>query len=154
MNKYRKIFGIGPFGAMISIALLLFFWMGDQLLGHPSITTNLMLLRSVGILLIFAGLGVHIWAFLTLRNWWVDNKICKSGPFKYVRHPMYSAWIILIVSGVSLCLNSWIFLIWPLSIHPIWHKLVVKEEKAMGSLFGDEYQTYAELTGRFVPKIF
>ena len=67
---------------------------------------------------------------------------------------MYSAWIILIVSGVSLCLNSWIFLIWPLSIHPIWHKLVVKEEKTMGSLFGDEYQTYAELTGRFVPKIF
>jgi len=154
MNKYRKIFGIGPFGAMISLALLLFFWMGDQLLGHPSITTNLTLIRSIGVLLILAGLGVHTWTFLTLRNWWVNNKICKSGPFKYVRHPMYSAWTILIVSGVSLCLNSWIFLMWPLSIHPIWHKLVVKEEKTMLNLFGDEYKTYAELTGRFVPRFF
>jgi protein-S-isoprenylcysteine O-methyltransferase Ste14 len=154
MNKYRKIFGVGPLGAMISLLLFVLFWFVDQFLGHPYLTNNVLLLRITGGVLIFSGLGLHIWTFLTLRNWWIDGKICKSGPFKFVRHPMYSAWIVFIACGVSLCLNSWVFVLWPISIHPIWHVIVNKEEKTMLKLFKDEYQTYSESTGRFIPKIF
>jgi protein-S-isoprenylcysteine O-methyltransferase Ste14 len=71
-----------------------------------------------------------------------------------VRHPMYAAWITFIDLGISLYLNSWIFILWYLLLQPIWHRLMVTEEIMMADTFGSEYQLYVERTGRFFPKIF
>jgi|APSaa5957512576_1039674.scaffolds.fasta_scaffold69118_1 protein-S-isoprenylcysteine O-methyltransferase Ste14 len=154
MNKYKKIFGVGPLGAALSLVLLYIFWEIDHYFEHPALTTNLILIQIIGILSILIGLGIHFWTIWILRTWWVDNQICKSGPFKYIRHPMYAAWIIFVVSGVSLYLNSWVFLLWPLSIQPFWHIIVGREEKLLDEVFGDEYRLYLKSTGRFFPRIF
>jgi len=150
-NKYKKIFGIGPLGALISLVLILPLWWLDKKLGHPEISQNPALLRIFGCLLIITGAGIHLWAGWTLRNWWKDSQLCTIGPFKYFRHPMYAAWITFIVAGISLSFNSWIFLFWPIAIHPIWHRLVIKEETMMSEIFSDEYRKYKNRTGQFFP---
>jgi protein-S-isoprenylcysteine O-methyltransferase Ste14 len=111
------------------------------------------LTKTVGILLIILGIGLHCWAFFTLHKWWSDDELCTSGPFKYVRHPMYAAWISLICPGVALHFNSWFFACWVILLHAIWHKLVKKEETAMMSKFGEVYDDYAKKTGCFFPKV-
>lgn len=153
-DKYKKIFGIGPLGALISLGLILPFWWLDKKLGHPLISQNPALLRMFGCLLIITGAGIHLWAGWTLRNWWRDSQLCTIGPFEYFRHPMYAAWITFIASGISLCFNSWIFLLWPIAIQPIWHRLVIKEEIMIAEIFSDEYRKYANRTGRFFPRLF
>jgi len=50
--------------------------------------------------------------------------------------------------------NSWVFLLWPLSIQPFWHIIVGREEKLLDEVFGDEYRLYLKSTGRFFPRIF
>jgi len=154
MTRYQKFFGSGPLGAVISIVFLLLFWWLDGFLHHPLLTDQVTFIRILGIFFILMGLGIHAWTFMTLRKWWVDNQLCQSGPFKYVRHPMYTGWIVFIVSGLSIYLNSWVFLMWPLAIHPIWHLLATQEEKILNELFGDEYRLYSEHIGRFIPKGF
>lgn len=154
LRKYKKIFGVGPFGAIISVALLIIAWWVDQILGHPAISGNPILMKIIALPLIGMGIGLHMWTGWTLRNWWIKDQLCTMGPFRYLRHPMYAAWITFIALGISLYLNSWIFILWYLFLQPIWHRLVLTEEAMMADTFEKEYHKYAERTGRFVPKIF
>ncbi len=140
-------------GAAVSFLLLAFIYWIDRMVGHPAVMVNEIPMKTAGVFLVVIGLGLHFWAFFALRNWWVDNRLCTQGPFRFLRHPMYAAWITFICSGVILYLNSWVLLFWLVLLHPIWHLLVRKEETAMIENFGDEYREYAIITGRFVPRI-
>jgi len=151
--KTNRFFGVGPLGLLISLVALVLVWGLDQWFGHPQIASDKIWLLPFGILLMAVGLGIHLWAGWTLRHWWIENRLCTEGPFRYLRHPMYAAWITFISTGISLLMNSWIFLAWPVFLHPIWHRLVVREEEMMEALFGEDYKAYSARTGRFFPRL-
>ena len=152
-SKLKKIFGIGPMGAIISFFLLAIVVWVDSVIKFPITVDYEGLMKMIGIALVILGLGLHFWSFSILRNWWVDDKLCTRGPFRHFRHPMYAAWITFISPGVALFSNSWLFLLWVLILQIIWHKLVKREERIMFATFGEIYRDYARRTGRFFPKI-
>ena len=152
-NKLKKIFGIGPRGAIISIFLLIVSVWADSIIGLPILVNHADIMTIMGTILAMSGGGLHFWSFFTLRSWWVDSKLCTKGPFKYFRHPMYAAWITFICPGLALYLNSWFYIFWIFVLHMLWHRLVKKEETVMAEIFGDTYTDYARQTGRFFPKI-
>jgi protein-S-isoprenylcysteine O-methyltransferase Ste14 len=152
-DRLKKIFGVGPLGALISLGLLAIAAGINHYAGFGAITRHTSLVHLLGGLLVVLGLGLHIWSFVTLRSWWEQNRLCTHGPFRYCRHPMYAAWISLIAPGAVLILNRWLFLLWLLALHPIWHGLVKREEHIMYHLFGDTYRIYAMRTGRFLPRL-
>ena len=152
MNRYLKIFGIGPIGALLSLLLFVLAFWTDARFGHPRITGHAPAVRIGGTLLILLGAALHLWTMRTLKGWWQNDQLCTLGPFRFFRHPMYAAWISGICVGVALWLNSWVFLLWVAALHPVWHGLVPYEEKMMKGRFGDAYEAYARKTGRFLPK--
>ena len=152
LTAYKKFFGVGPLGALITLMLLLLAWLVDRKIGAVTILLQPFLLRYAGILLIAFGLFLHMWTFFTLKNWWQNDQLCTRGPFRYFRHPMYAAWVSFISMGVALLFNSWVYVFWALLLHPIWHVLAAREEKIVEDVFGDEYRHYAARTGRFVPR--
>jgi protein-S-isoprenylcysteine O-methyltransferase Ste14 len=152
-GRFQKLFGIGPAGAAISLLLLALCMWVDRMIGRPISVGYAAPMKALGMVLIILGLGLHFWSFWTLRHWWADDRLCTSGPFKYFRHPMYAAWITFVASGAALYLNSWVYVLWAIVLHPIWHKLVGKEEAAMADAFGDAYRKYARQTGRFLPRL-
>ena len=152
-NKLKKIFGIGPTGAAISLLLLTVFAWADSMVGLPIVVDYTGLIKIIGIILVILGLLLHLWSFSTLRSWWADDQLCTRGPFRQFRHPMYTAWITFICPGMALYLNSWFYLLWVSLLHLIWHRLVKKEEIIMTNEFGDTYKNYAKRTGRFFPKV-
>jgi protein-S-isoprenylcysteine O-methyltransferase Ste14 len=154
LDRWKKITGVGPCGAAISLVVVLICWMVSKAFGHPEIIENPLPLRVIGIVLILSGLGLHVWSVQTLRGWWDHDRLCTGGPFKFFRHPLYAAWITFMVPGAVLCFNSLVFLFGIVAVHPIWHLLVRKEEQLMTGLFGEEYRLYADRTGRFIPRLF
>jgi protein-S-isoprenylcysteine O-methyltransferase Ste14 len=152
-DRLKKIFGVGPLGALISLGLLSIAAGINHSIGFGVITRHTTLVHLVGGLLVVLGLGLHIWSFVTLRNWWEQNRLCTDGPFRYFRHPMYAAWITFIATGFVLIMNAWSYLVWMVLLHPIWHALVRKEEKTMRHHFGEAYRSYAARTGRFLPRM-
>lgn len=156
-NKLKKLFGIGPLGAVISVVLLIVFVLLEQIFSYPIFNSNNFIIKlfrfSLVTLLVFLGLGLHIWSFLTLRNWWKFDQLCTTEPFNYFRHPMYTAWITFICPGAVLYLNSYIYFLWIVLIHIVWHRLIKKEEIMMLGIFGDRYTNYSKQTGRFFPKL-
>ncbi len=150
--RFQKIFGVGPLGAFFSVVLLALLWSFDGLAGRNTITTHTGFRYAAAMVLILAGAGLHVWSFITLRNWWQHDRLCTRGPFRFVRHPMYTAWITLITSGVALLSNAWLMLTSPFVLHLLWHRLVPREEKMMPAMFGESYRSYASRTGRFLPR--
>ncbi|MBF0552431.1 MAG: methyltransferase domain-containing protein [Deltaproteobacteria bacterium] len=153
ISRLQKIFGVGPLGAVISLGLLTIAAWVDHVLGHSTILANPAPLRVAGGALAVIGLGLYGWSLWTLRNWWTKDELCTTGPFKWFRHPVYAAWITFISLSLALYLNSWIILFVVILLHPIWHHLVIREEKMMSDKFQNEYTEYAARTGRFIPKM-
>jgi len=140
-------------GALISLMLLLSTFIIDRELDGLIIMSHAILIKFVGVVFIIIGTALHLWTAWTLRNWWIKDKLCIGGPFRYFRHPMYAAWITFISFGAAFFLNSWVYIVWAILLHPVWHRLVTKEEQMMVELFTDDYIEYTEYVGRFIPRI-
>jgi protein-S-isoprenylcysteine O-methyltransferase Ste14 len=151
-ERLKKIFGVGPLGALMSLVLIAIAAGVDRYADLGAITRHGTAAGLAGGLLMILGIGLHGWSFMTLRAWWGRDQLCTGGPFRFVRHPMYAAWISLVAPGLVLILNRWILVIWLVGLHVLWHGLVPREEHTMIRIFGDAYRTYASRTGRFLPR--
>jgi len=80
------------------------------------------------------------------------QSLVTSGPYRYVRHPMYTA-LIMVGVGIGILSTSWYFLIPFIATGIVIAFRIRREEEAMIEKFGDEYIQYAQVTGRFFPLI-
>ena len=80
------------------------------------------------------------------------QSLVTSGPYRYVRHPMYTA-LIMVGVGIGTLSTSWYFLIPFIATGIVIAFRIGREEEAMIEKFGDEYIQYAQVTGRFFPLI-
>ena len=153
-SKYQKVFGVGPLGFSSGAVLFVLLWLLDRAFNHVEILNHPRPLRIAGLILIAIWICWHIWCLRTIRLWWKNHMLCTTGPYRFVRHPIYAGGIFLAGFGVALMFNSWTLLFAPLLSYPIWALLVRKEEKMTATVFGGTYKRYADCTGRLVPKLF
>jgi protein-S-isoprenylcysteine O-methyltransferase Ste14 len=82
-----------------------------------------------------------------------DHKLIKTGPYKFVRHPMYTAFIML-HNAIFLITANWFFgIIWIGGITILILLRVRREEKMLISVFGEEYESYIDNTGSLLPNL-
>jgi len=80
-----------------------------------------------------------------------NARLVTSGPYAYVRHPMYIG-IVLLIIAVSLLAANWFLLLTGLVTFTLLAIRSPIEERALESRFGDEYRAYVARTGKFVPR--
>ena len=154
ISRYQKLFGMGPVGLAISLLLLGFLYLLNTSLGHAKMFRYPGPIRTVGLILIGIWICWHAWCIKTISQWWNRDKLCTTGPYRFVRHPIYAGGIWFGFLGISLMFNSWIMLSWPVIMHAVYLLLVRKEEAMMTSFFGEEYRCYSARTGRLFPRLF
>lgn len=83
-----------------------------------------------------------------------DHKFVSSGLYRFIRHPMYTAYI-LFHTAIFLITGNWfIGIIWIGGICFILFLRIRKEEESLIETFGDEYREYKKRTGILFPPIF
>ena len=94
------------------------------------------------------------------RNWSISletrdqHKLVTGGLYGYVRHPMYSSFILSAVAQLLL-LQNWIAgPIGLVAIGILFFLRVPREEQVMIETFGDEYRDYMRRTARIVPWVY
>jgi protein-S-isoprenylcysteine O-methyltransferase Ste14 len=152
-TNFSKIFGIGPVGLLISLVLLFIATWVNRQFDLPPLSNNQSLLNSIFFISCLMTLAIIVWSFKSLPAADRGNKLCTKGAFKYVRHPLYAAFLSVFDFGLAIYLNSYIFIFWAVLLHPIWQYLVKNEENMMIDIFGEEYIEYQKMTGRFLPKL-
>lgn len=116
-------------------------------------------LRVSGVLLGAAGILLLVWVHRTLGMQWSTTLQFKeghtlntSGPYKFIRHPMYASLLIIFV-GLSLISSFWPFMAMVVILLLFFNRIIGREESMMIDQFGEEYRVYMKRTGRILPRL-
>jgi protein-S-isoprenylcysteine O-methyltransferase Ste14 len=116
-------------------------------------------LAAVGLALFGLGLGLAIWARVQLgRNWGTpmtrknEPELVTSGPYRLVRHPIYSG-ILAANIGTAVALSwRWLPVVALVAIYFVYSATV--EERYLAGQFPDSYPAYRRSTKMLVPFVF
>lgn len=115
-------------------------------------------LRWMGAGLGFLSLGLLTWVQHTLGRYWSsglqlrqEHVLVTGGPYRWVRHPMYSAIFAFFVGGCVIAAN-WLLVLLAVAATIVLYRRIDKEEAMMLERFGDKYRTYTRRTGRLLPR--
>ncbi|HEX4009318.1 MAG TPA: isoprenylcysteine carboxylmethyltransferase family protein [Solirubrobacteraceae bacterium] len=112
--------------------------------------------QVIGAVVFAAGLALAVWARLYLgRNWGMpmthkeEPELVTSGPYRFVRHPIYSG-ILLGMVGTALATNLWWLIAFLMTGAYFVHSARV-EEGIMAKTFPDAYPSYRMQTKMIIP---
>lgn len=108
------------------------------------------LLSNFGIYWLFSSLGSNITPTSATRK---EHKLVTSGPYRWVRHPLYTIGSMLFVS-FGLVADNWFIAALGLLAFIVMAIRTPTEEANLIEKFGDEYREYMKNTGAFLPKLF
>jgi protein-S-isoprenylcysteine O-methyltransferase Ste14 len=97
---------------------------------------------------VFSNLGTNVSPTVATRK---RHQLVTSGPYRWVRHPLYSMGMLSYLSFALLAANWYIALLAIITFIILLLRLP-KEEAGLIERFGDEYRDYMLRTGRFLPK--
>ena len=119
---------------------------------HHSIPVSLL-----GLLIAGAALLLFATAMLTLDQQFtpahqshLPNQIIRSGPYRFIRHPIYTSNLLLMMGLFLLSGSVWIILNL-LVLIAYYVPTILIEERALRSSF-PEYDDHAQTTGRILPR--
>jgi len=149
--KSRDMFGKGMiaalFSAIIFVACIILTNKYDVFMTGFGTLTQILI---AAVLIVFS---IIVFS-LALKNlpFSKQNKVlAMTGPYKFVRHPRYAAIVFLITPAISIILNSWLCLITIVPIYLIFRLFILKEEKHLNLLFGENYKKYRDRTPILIP---
>jgi protein-S-isoprenylcysteine O-methyltransferase Ste14 len=154
-NRFRAL----RFGILVTtFVLLLAPWLGFSFLNTGAYPDSFAV-RWVGAVLTTAGIALAISARRHLVTNWsdkvelkVDHQLIRSGPYAYLRHPIYSG-VLLGVAGTALeigMVRGGVAFCLLLSSYAIKAR---KEESVLAGKFGDEFREHQRNTGFLFPRI-
>jgi len=115
--------------------------------------------RWVGALCAFSMIPLIYWLFRTIGHnisptqaTRRDHQLITTGPYRWIRHPLYTFGAIFYLSIVLLTTLWWLGMGLAL-VFAILLWRTPREEANLLARFGDEYREYMQRTGRYWPKL-
>lgn len=98
---------------------------------------------------VFSSLGKNVTSTVAIRK---EHTLVTHGPYRWVRHPLYSVGFLAFIGLSLLAANGFIFTTLLLCF-PVLMARTITEEARLVERFGDDYRDYMQRTGRYLPRI-
>ena len=152
--------GLVILGLVICAGMFYFLWIP---LFSLSLKTSF-LLDVIGLSLYLAGCVFMLWARRTLGKMWGistsqqvklhdNHQIIQSGPYAFVRNPMYFGWWVAMF-GLVLLYPVWMVLLMFLSLMMAFIGRARREDRALAERFGEAWTEYKKRTKFLIPFIY
>lgn len=143
------ILWLSPFVYLINPA-----WMAWAKVGFPDwvrwLGVGFGILCTLGIYWLFSSIGTGITPVSATRK---EHKLVTSGPYRWVRHPLYTVGSSMFIS-FGMMADNWFIALLGILTFILMAIRTPKEEANLIEKFGDEYREYMKRTGRYLPKLF
>ncbi|MBL0344843.1 isoprenylcysteine carboxylmethyltransferase family protein [Candidatus Villigracilis affinis] len=128
-------------------------WMAWAKIGLPEwvrvLGIGVAIVNDVLLYWLFSSIGSGISPTSATRK---EHKLSTSGPYRWVRHPLYTVGAILFIS-FGMMADNWFIAALGILAFIAMAKRTPQEEANLVEKFGDEYREYMKRTGRFFPKV-
>ena len=116
------------------------------------------LVQGLGIFIILAALGLHIWSRAHLRHYYAErvevqpeHKVIDTGPYRLMRHPVITSFFgialgLFLVNPALTTIAALLYTIWDFT-------RAAQQEEALLTRTLPGYTEYAQQTPRFLPRI-
>jgi protein-S-isoprenylcysteine O-methyltransferase Ste14 len=144
--------------AVVALVLLVF---ARSLNRHLLLASIAVLLASpvtalIGALLCAAGIGFAVWARTVIgANWGMPmtlkrgHELVTTGPYAYVRHPIYFGVLLAMVGSVLVISLLWLLVLFVNAVQFLY--AARREEQLMLKSFPEQYAAYMQRTKMIVP---
>ena len=117
-----------------------------------------LIIQGLGIFIILAALGLHIWSRAHLRHYYAErvevqpeHKVIETGPYRLMRHPVITSFFgiaigLFLVNPALTTLAALLYTIWDFT-------RAAQQEEALLTRTLPGYTEYAQQTPRFLPRI-
>lgn len=99
---------------------------------------------------LFRNIGTNITPTVAIKE---EHQLITSGPYRWVRHPLYTVGTMTFL-GLALIAANWFIGLAALLVLVLLLIRLPREEARLIEQFGDEYRTYMKHTGRLLPRLF
>ena len=152
--------------AMVILGLLicvpLFYYLWIPVVKLPLFAGRL--LDITGLILFLAGCTFVLWARRVLGKMWglstsrevklrEDHQIIRSGPYTFVRNPMYFGWWVAML-GLLLVYPTWVVLLLLVFSVVSFTGRALHEDKVLAGRFGEAWAEYRRHTKFLIPFIY
>jgi len=101
---------------------------------------------------IFAGFILLAAAWRVLHAAQQNGTLAKTGPYAYVRHPQYDAFVLIMLGFLLQWPTLLTLLMFPVLV-VMYVRLARREEAEVRQRFGTDYELYAQRTPGFLPRL-
>ncbi|MHA1794357.1 MAG: methyltransferase family protein [Promethearchaeota archaeon] len=140
------------FGIPSSIILFVVNWLWFPELKF--LIVNEVVNSLVGFLFLIPGILLWITSVREISKFTQSEELVKDGIYSRVRHPLYSAIILLVIPAIIIFMKFILGLVIPLLMILTFNFSIKKEETALVDKYGDEYREYMKKVKKLVPGIY
>ena len=114
--------------------------------------------RTVGLVMTALAILLCVWARVHLGKYWsdkvvlkVDHRLIRSGPYRFLRHPIYSG-VLLGILGTALAVGELRGILALVVMSANYFVKARREERVLAGQFGEEFAEYTRRAGFLVPR--
>jgi protein-S-isoprenylcysteine O-methyltransferase Ste14 len=158
-EENRSLFILRSLGALLLYGSILAYLIFPPLLAWAKIgLPTIIRFTALGIMPVmvlcfywlFSNLDKNITPTVAIRE---EHNLVTTGPYRWIRHPLYTFGTLNILM-LALAADSWFILITAcVTFIPLAMRTPQEEEKLLEA-FGEKYQKYIQVTGRYFPTSF
>lgn len=100
-------------------------------------------LSALSIAVLIAGLAIWIWSVILILANVPSGRLITSGPYAWVKHPLYTAVALLVLPWVGFLLDTWLGAVVGVALYLGSRIFAPAEEAELSRTFGETWQAYS-----------
>ena len=88
------------------------------------------------------GIAIWIWTVVLILTKVPRGELITSGPFAWVKHPLYTSLALLVLPWVGFLLDSWLGLVLGIVLYVAARVMAQAEEADLSERFGTRWDAY------------